>query len=415
MEVDWNEPPLARWMGTITKKSTRKSYRYAYRKFAQFIGKTATQLIDEAIVDSRKDPRQKQDVVKNTLLQFHRWMREERNTSSNTSNMAVQAIRSFYGTFDIFVKLKGRSSLPTPVVIHKRRRLEAEEVATLVNNARTPRDRAIILTIFQSGMDVSTVCSLHYKDVLVGLESGKTPLRIDTVRQKSGIEYYTFIGRDAVNAIKAYLNDIKSKGIELEADDPLFIKLIQRSDKAITRITTNLIQKMVKETARRAGLANGRRVNPHALRESFSRIMVKAKVPESVVHFWLGHTLGTLAKAYFDVGEEGILQYYTEREALVSITAPKNAIHEDVASLKRLFSDELKKREALEQKVTQLEQKAEEGTFYIDRFKKELEDNPERAGRMYVTLTLWMNANLHKYFKGIDMDELERLREQFET
>lgn len=293
-------------------------------------------------------------MVINNLLQFYKWL-QDKGKASTTCSTFVNGIRSFYATFEIMVRLKGRSSLPTPVVLNKRRRLEVLEVAMLVRNVRTPRDRAIILTMFQSGMDVSTLCSLQYKDVMAGLESGKTLLRIDTVRKKSGTEYYTFIGRDSVNAIQAYVNDVAGKGITLEGDDPLFIKMSNRKGNAKARIQPHLIQKMVKETARRAGLDNGRKVNPHALRESFSRIMVNGKVPESVVHFWLGHKLGALARAYFDVGEDGILQYYKEREQLVSITAPRNEIHEDVETLKRMFSDEVKNREVIQRRVGKLE------------------------------------------------------------
>jgi len=42
------------------------------------------------------------------------------------------------------------------------------DVKKLVDHSRAPRDRAIILTMFQGGMDVSTLCSLKYGDVAEG-------------------------------------------------------------------------------------------------------------------------------------------------------------------------------------------------------------------------------------------------------
>lgn len=88
----------------------------------------------------------------------------------------------------------------------------AEQVKALVDHARTPRDRAIILTLFQSGMDVSTLCSLKYGDVAEGLSKEEHPLKLKPHRPKTGVEYYTFLGKDAVAALKAYISDMKAEG-----------------------------------------------------------------------------------------------------------------------------------------------------------------------------------------------------------
>jgi integrase len=145
-----------------------------------------------------------------------------KGVSDKMAHFLVNAMRSFYATYDITVRMKGRHKLPRPRVTNRRIRVGAEQVKTLVDHARTPRDRAIILTLFQSGMDVSTLCSLKYGDILEGLGKNECPLRLDLYRPKTGTEYYTFLASDAIDALKAYLNDMRSRGVQFGSDTAFF-------------------------------------------------------------------------------------------------------------------------------------------------------------------------------------------------
>jgi len=275
------------------------------------------------------------------LIGFYNWLVEEapkrigtrsgsrvvgKGLSSKMAHTYVNAVRSFYGTFDIYVKLRGRSRLPKPKVENKRMILDNVGVKKLVDHARSPRDRAIILTMFQSGMDVSTLCSLKYGDVAEGLKRGDHPLKLELHRPKTGTEYYTFLGRDACEALKAYLNDVKERGIKMEANDPLFLK---ESNKALSKegITPNLVQNLMRRLAVKSGFVdrnmNGRSINPlspHALRESFGSIMTNKGVPKTVVDFWLGHEIGEMAEAYQRVQFEDLKRIYMEKEVFISIS-----------------------------------------------------------------------------------------------
>ena len=340
--VDWDSPYLKRWLGSITRSGTRAVYRSAYRMYAKYTGLTAEQLVDEALEDARRDPREKTDIVKQRLIGFYNWLVNEapkrgpggrktggRGLSSKLAHTYVNAIRSFYDTFGVVVKLKGRSALPKPRVTNKRIRLTNMDVKRLLDHCRSPRDRAIILCMFQSGMDVSTLCSLKYGDVAEGLKRGDHPLKLNLYRQKSGTEYYTFLGRDACEALNAYLNDLKAKGIRLTYNDPLFLK---EGKKALRKepIKPNLVQKLMRELAVKAGFVdknmNGRAINPlspHALRESFSSIMTNKGVPKTITDFWLGHEIGEMARAYQEAQYEDVKRMYLA-VSYTHLTLPTN-------------------------------------------------------------------------------------------
>lgn len=347
--VDWNDPALKRWLDTITRKSTKHNYRSSYRAYAAFTKITASALIDEAIEDAKRDPRQRTDVVLKKLIEFYRWLKTDyprksggrgvrivgKGVSDKRANSMVNAVRSFYSTFGVTFRMKGRHALPKPRVQNKRMRVAAEQVKILVDHARTPRDRAIILTLFQSGMDVSTLCSLQHRDVSKGLKSEELPLKLELYRKKSGTEYYTFLGKDAVEALKAYMADMKARSRSFKADTPLFLK--ERGKKGLT---TNLVQNMMRNVALKSGLIdeenNGKAFNPlgpHALRESFGSIMINSGVPDTIVDFWLGHSIGEMAEAYKSLQAESLKEMYLQRENLISVN-PKTDVKEIEAKLR---------------------------------------------------------------------------------
>ncbi|MCJ7763244.1 hypothetical protein MUP38_07325, partial [Candidatus Bathyarchaeota archaeon] len=267
-DVDWDDPCLQRWLGGIVNKNTLYNSKSAFRLYAQYTGMTASQLIDEAIEDFKRDPRERKDVVLHGLIGFHKWLREsyckkktvgkgkivvtKQGISGLSAEMRVHVIRSFYSTFDIVVKMKGKNKLPKSKVENKRIVFKPEDiwkVKELVDHARTPRDRAIVLFHFQGGLDVSTLCSLDFGDVEEGLEKKEHPLKVEPMRVKTGVEFYTFVGKDAIDALKAYLADMRSRRVEFDNKTPLFLQ-----ERGKGRLKTYNIQTMMKDLAVRSGL-----------------------------------------------------------------------------------------------------------------------------------------------------------------
>jgi len=340
------------------RKSTKYGYRTAFKGYAHFTGMSASALIDEAIEDLKKDPRERQDVVLTKLVKFYQWLKTEypkksrgacehqviaKGVSDKMAHYFVNAVRSFYATFDITVRMKGRHKLPRPRVQNKRMKVGAEQVKVLVDHARTPRDRAIILTLFQGGMDVSTLCSLKYGDVAERLAENENPLKLELHRPKTGVEYYTFLGKDAATALKAYIADMKARGVQFRNDASLFLK-----ERGKEQLTTNLVQNMLREVAFKGGFVdknnNGNEFNPlgpHALRESFGSIMINSGVPDTIVDFWLGHEIGEMAEAYKGVQCGSLKAMYSQREKMLSIS-PKENLEELREKLKGEFEQQNK-------------------------------------------------------------------------
>lgn len=164
--------------------------------------------------------------------------------------------------------------------------------------------------MFQSGINVSTLCSLQYRDVAEGLKKNEHPLKLELYRKKSGAEHHTFLGKDAAEAVRAYLADMKNRGVEFKHDTPLFLK-----ERGKQGLSTNLVQNMMRNVAVKSGLVDEQNdgeafnpLGPHALRESFGSIMINSGVPDTIVDFWLGHVIGEMAEAYKGVQFKSLKQ-----------------------------------------------------------------------------------------------------------
>jgi len=62
--------------------------------------------------------------------------------------------------------------------------------------------------------------------------------------------------------------------------------------------------------------------------------MINSGVPDTIVDFWLGHSIGEMAEAYKSVQTESLKKMYLEREKLLSISAPKVDVEELEAKLR---------------------------------------------------------------------------------
>jgi integrase len=415
-KLDWTEAPLSRWLSEIRKDSTKSVYKSAYRLFHDFTGMTATQIIDEALYDNKLDVREKKGIVLKRLLDFNTWLLKEvprkrsigKGLSPKISHTYTQAIRSFYGTFEIYVKLTKKSALPAPRVLNKRIELDQRDMRKLLDHTKSPRDRAILMTIFQGGLDVSTLCALTYGDVSKGLESGEYPLKVDLFRGKSGTEFYTFLGLDAINAIKYYLNDVRGAGVEFSTKTPLFLKANYKIPSAVS---DNNLQDMMRELAVRAGFVNKEMngysqnpLGPHSIRESFSKICTnKAKIPNSIVDFWLGHSLGQLTKAYMASDKvEDLKKLYLEAEEFLSVSGGSKV---DIEKLKKELKEEA--RGDAEKIQTRLNKTIDENFSLKDRLEK-----LESEQRVQRDLLSELEANWRKLEAEIEADrEIEATKD----
>lgn len=191
------------------------------------------------------------------------------------------------------------------------------EVYLMADSAVSLRDRAIILTLFSSGLRNSTLRALLYKDVkdelLKNYYNVLIPVYpemklVDPYACKNNISYYSFTYDEATEAIKLYLHEREDRYGEIGDGEPLFISeynQISKSERRCKILTSRMLQNIVKYSAKRAGISQWRHVSPHCLRKSFesvlhSELIGGGHLDPKVQEFFMGHILPGSQDVYFD-------------------------------------------------------------------------------------------------------------------
>lgn len=143
------------------------------------------------------------------------------------------------------------------------------------NSLRVLRDRAILETLFSSGLRVSELCSL---DRYLNLDRGEI-----SIRGKGDKIRVVFLSDNAKKAIKDYLSK------RVDADPALFVSLTKSKDpKVLGRIIPRAVERLVSFHARAAGIP--KKVSPHTLRHLFATDLLINGADLRSVQELLGHS-----------------------------------------------------------------------------------------------------------------------------
>jgi integrase len=184
---------------------TQTNYGLVLSKFVKYANITPEQFQSM----ERKEAR---DVAWNYIRTF--------SDSPSTMSVVMAGLKSFYRNADGDVlpfdsSRSGKHSFNN----HRRKRLATEHIPTpaevydIVDEAKSLRDKAIILVLFQSGIRANALTRLTYGMVRNQLRDGKIPLHvritdeIDTKLKGYRLDFYdTFIGKEAFEMLARYCN-----------------------------------------------------------------------------------------------------------------------------------------------------------------------------------------------------------------
>ncbi|MFQ5410598.1 MAG: site-specific tyrosine recombinase XerD [Phycisphaerae bacterium] len=149
------------------------------------------------------------------------------------------------------------------------------------------RDRAILETLYATGMRVSELARLGMSDI---------NLKVGYVRcmGKGGKERVVPIGSHAIEAIQSYIRGLRA--VLTESLEPVSALFVTRTGLPMDR--TN-IWRLVNRYARAAGIAGP--VGPHTLRHCFATHMIEGGANLRIVQELLGHADVSTTQIYLHV------------------------------------------------------------------------------------------------------------------
>ena len=162
------------------------------------------------------------------------------------------------------------------------------------------RDRAILETLYASGMRASELVALDESDLSVDPAAGDGEARIR--RGKGGKERIALLGRSAVLALDAYLSSGRPILAGGKTGTALFLNRFgdRLSDRAVRRLFDRAC----------SVVAASHKVTPHTLRHSFATHLLDHGADLRVVQELLGHSdLGT-TQIYTFVSDTRLKEVY---------------------------------------------------------------------------------------------------------
>lgn len=241
------------------------------------------------------------DISSDAVREFRLWLnrqpvRDGGSVKRRTQNYYLIALRAFLK----YLRKRSIKTLePEQIELAKlgEREVEfiaSEELERLLaapkgTSLTTLRDRAILETLFSTGLRVAELASLN-RDINLARDE-------ITVRGKGDKLRVVFISGGAKEALKEYL----AKRDDI--DDSLFAQTGKPVSKdRSTRLTTRSIERIVKKYATKAGIT--KKVSPHTIRHSFATDLLQNGADIRSVQALLGHASINTTQIYTHVTDK---------------------------------------------------------------------------------------------------------------
>jgi integrase/recombinase XerD len=264
--------------------NTVRSYVHAVEDFARYFRRPPEQLGPDHVRD----------------YQVHLF--RDRKLSPRTIEGRTAALRF------LFVKTLRRPYLPDAIPFPKQHKrlptvLSQEEVARLIDSTGNLMHRAMVMTLYATGVRRAELCRLKVADI----DSGRMVLHIQ--QGKGGRDRDVPLSPKLLATLREYWRWMKPKTYLFPG--------MENNWRADVPVTTKVAWTAVTEAAKAASIT--KRVSPHTLRHSFATHLLEAGADLRTIQLLLGHAKLADTTVYLHLSRRH-LQQFTTRPVIISYT-----------------------------------------------------------------------------------------------
>lgn len=265
-----------------------------------------------------------QDISLEVVRQYRLYLnrlegeRGEKKLKLITQNYHLIALRAF---LKYLTKMDVKTLAPEKIELPKNPTrqvefLEADELARLFkatdaeqNEMLRLRDKAVLETLFSTGLRVSELASLRRDNI--NLDRGEF-----TVRGKGSKLRVVFLSDGAAAAIKTYLKKRADNNKALFVGHSTVGNSMEKElasqtkddDRSIAGLTPRSVQRIIKKYCLIAGIV--KKVSPHTLRHSFATDLLQNGADIRSVQTMLGHASITTTQIYTHITNQGLREIH---------------------------------------------------------------------------------------------------------
>jgi len=181
-------------------------------------------------------------------------------------------------------------------------------------NNQQLRGRAIVLSLWQSGVRAKCLCSWTYgmfQDKLWPQPKVPVPIKVVAFRDKDVFNcavdtklsayqvnyYYTFLHEEAAQALKKYLDARVKDGWHPQPEDPVFVT--EGTASQGKQVKPFHLLAVVKNASKQIGI-DPDSIWTHCFRKAFRKTLYRGGIDPDVAEAMMGHKLGASRGSYFD-------------------------------------------------------------------------------------------------------------------
>lgn len=248
-----------------------------------------------------------EDITDELVRSYRLWLNRQKTPSGGTLSRQTQnyhliALRIFLK----YAAIRGARTIPPDSIMLAKtgdRTLDIvshDELERLLaapdgRDVRSLRDRAILETLFSTGLRVSELCGLSRENV--GLKKDDF-----SVRGKGGKVRIVFLSPAAKDALAAYLE------ARTDMAEPLFVSFSPVGAVRDEPLSPRSVERLIAYYARKVGI--GKRVTPHGLRHAYATDLLENGADMRSVQALLGHAHIGTTQIYTHVTDRGLKEIH---------------------------------------------------------------------------------------------------------
>jgi integrase len=257
------ELSVKEFLESVVNPNTKKEYRYGIRRFCEWYGKTAEEILELRKEDLTQRPNENLIEYRNRAARFDREIEKfhgyllEHGSSANTARNLTIGIRQLFRFYQMPIRIRAGSKVAKTVKTTKNFLLTIEHVRAMFKVADL-RERIILSMATDLGLRVGDFISIKKAD-LPPLDQ-EPPISFELMTRKEEVVAHAFLSRETVDLLKAYLPTLEKKN----GNPCLF------PSNGTAHISDEWLNKLLQRLAENAKIdPNGKSLTFHCFRKMF--------------------------------------------------------------------------------------------------------------------------------------------------
>ncbi len=208
------ELSVQEFLDSVSNANTKKEYRHGVKKFSEWYGKSAEEILELRKDDLTQKPEENLIEYRNRaarfekeIEKFHSYLIEQGFTINTARNLTI-GIRQLFRFYEMPIKLRSGSKIAKTVKTTKNFPLTIEHVRAMFKVGDL-RERVILSMATDLGLRIGDFLALRKSD-LPPLDQ-EPPISFDVMTDKEDVIAHGFLSQETVDLLKVYLPTLEKK------------------------------------------------------------------------------------------------------------------------------------------------------------------------------------------------------------